>query len=578
MKYVKEIYQMKAEQQIERLLDEAVEELLSEELSLLERTTGRSSNQYNFDNNSTKWSETLIGKLFKKLTNIVTLNGLLTRKFKNVVGVKSNLLKRLANKLEEKIDRLPAEYLDRTVEVDLATRKLAYYDEMKKFFNDMSASTSVANAKTATANLASALPQLLVDLDISKSEAFSFDSEVKEKIKATKTLSAKLDKLDGDRQYDFSKYAAALGDKNEIVAKSTELAAKMHADIKQASKQKKVSNFIGDEDSPKTGKISGATKSMYDIVAIINKASDLYTEEYVGEDDRTVSKRDDRLFTVWEEKVMEILSTKADILPEPLKRYISASLQKDFKKYNVSSGDYSKNILDELNNIEATLVKAKEKEKKIEMQPDAVSGDKSTAMSIGYRKMDKGIRVQELQYKNSIIILKFAKGTMKEGNKVADLTKHVLVLTPLDMTRPNAFTCALTPSDDMYDNMRLTSGVTFNSTNMNMDSIGMVVDSYTLKMNFMIRSFYYAVVSERMFGPGSRFEAVCYKSDTNVDIKPNLDKPFATVEGVIEEVYGTFGTDGKIAYLDPSEVKKVFSTTHANFKALTQHYKVSKNL
>lgn len=578
MKYIKEIHHIKAEQEIEKLLDEAILELLEEETSLFERSESRSSNKYNFDNNSTKWSETLVGKLFKKITNIITLNGLLTGKIKDVIGVKSNLIKRLANKLEEKIDLLPAEYLTRSNEVDLATRKLSYYDEMKKYFSTMTPQTSIETATSATNKLITLLPDLLKDLDTSKSEAYTFSEEVNQKLKSLKSLKAKIEKLDINKQHDFSRMASTVADKNDIVSKSTELAAQMKDSVKSAAEDTSIGSFTSSE--KKGGKVSGATKSMYDIVAIVNKAYDLFTYDDDSDDDDdyrkgSSRKRDNRLFKIWEDRVMQILSVKSDILPEPLKKYIGSSLQKDFRKYKTLPGENSKNVLDEINNIDNVLVQAKKK-KDTMPETDAVSSEKSTAMSFGYRKMDKGLYIQENQFKNSPVVFKFSSGTYTEGSFVYDLTKTILVLMPADMTGPNIFTAVLTPSDDMFDNMRTTTGVPFNSDTMKLETIGQFVETESSKAEFRIRTFYYAVVTGRKFGQNSKIEMHCYKP-SNLDA-PQLGKPHATVVGTLEAAYGTFGTDGRIMYLDPTEVKKMFNTTSANFKALTQHYKTSKEL
>lgn len=577
MKYIKEIHHIKAEQEIERLLDEAVSELLEEEMSLFERSEGRSSNKYNFDNSSTKWSETLIGKLFKKITNIITLNGLLTGKIKDVIGVKSNLIKRLSNKLEEKIDLLPAEYLTRSNEVDLATRKLSYYDEMKKFFAMMTPQTSLESAIAATNKLITILPDLLKDLDTSKSEAYSFSEDVNQKLKSLKSLKSKIEKLDVNKQHDFSRMASTVADKNDIISKSTELSAQMKDAVKGAAEDTSVGSFTSSE--KKGGKVSGATKSMYDIIAIVNKAYDLFTYDDDSSDDdddrRNVRKRDNRLFKIWEDRVMQILSIKSDILPEPLKKYIGSSLQKDFRKYKTVPGDHSKNVLDEINNIDGVLLQAKRK-KDAMPETDAVSSEKSTAMSFGYRKMDKGLHIQENQFKNSPVVFKFSSGTYKEGSFVYDLTKTLLVLMPVDMTGPNIFTAILTPSDDMFDNMRTTTGVPFNSDTMKLETIGQFVETESSKAEFRIRTFYYAIVTGRRFGQNSKVEMHCYKP-TSLE-EPQLGKPHATVTGTLEAAYGTFGTDGRIMYLDPTEVKKMFNTTSANFKALTQYYKTSKEL
>jgi len=592
MRYIKEMHHIKAELEIERLLDQAVDEMLREEFSLLEGS-GRTGNDYNFDNGA-KWSETLVGKLFSNIWRLVTLNGLLTSKFKDAVGVKSNLLKRLANKLEQAIAKLPAEYLDHTTAIDTDTRRIAFYSDVKKFFEEMSKPDLKQDvALKIIGDLIVSCESVMSGLDLTKKEPMDLEAEVKPVLNEAKRLEKRVSKLDPTKTVDYNRLAQGVANKNDIISKYNALSAKLKTILVDAAKDKKVGEFTetvtqgsvrstykhkgttgGDDYSGSGSRVSGATRSMYDIIAIINKAHDLYVTHNV-EDGKEYDQRDPRLFKLWESMVMKIMSKKGDLIPLTIKKYINSSLHEGFKKYEVKGEYGTQNILDELNNINSIINKV-EKGDRVTQKPDieAFNSDKSSSATFGYKAATGVIVIRNTQFENSPIILKVQKGEFfQNGAKLLDLKDNLITILPTQMTSQKVFTGVLSWTDDIFNSIKTSSGFTFDTDKMDLESLGSVVydDRATLK----IAEYYYAVFSTRLFSKGTQMEILCYSPIDDMQKALNENKPAARFVITLSEVYTTMGLDNNIVYLDPPEVRKIFGLGNQNFKKLDLYYKTN---
>lgn len=595
MRYIKEMQHVKVEQEIDFLLDRAVVEMLREEFSLLERS-GSSSSDYNFDNGA-KMSDTLVGKLFGKIWKLVTLNGLVTNKLGDIFGVKSNILKRLANKLEEAIGKLPSEFLERSSMLNVDTRRLVFYDELKTFFDAIvkpSLKTDVAIK--IFGDLIVACESVVKDLDLTVEEQKGLDDEVQVVLKEAKNLEKKLLKLDPAKNVDYIKLSTMVANKADIISKFNALSAKTKSVLTNVAKEKRVGDFTEtttsgstrstyrykggvDDDSVSGERVSGATKSMYDIVAIINKAYDLYMIHEEGEDGKEHLKRDSRLFKLWEKLVMKILGSKGDLLPLTLKKYVNSSLHEDFKKYEVKgeSGYTSRNVLDELNNIDSIINKV-EKSDRTGSKPDVkldtavFNSGKSTSATFGYEASAGKVVVSHNQFENSPIILKVSSGQYFENDvKLRDLKDNLITILPTQMSSAKMFTGVLSWSDNIFDNVKTTSGFRYDVDAMHMETLGsmIMIDQSVLK----IGEYFYMAVNSRGFSRGTELEILCYSP--LIDVKKALvdNKPTAKFIVTVSDVYTLKGLDNNVVYLDSAEIRKIFSLGQTNFKLIDQYYK-----
>jgi hypothetical protein len=331
----------------------------------------------------------------------------------------------------------------------------------------------------------------------------------------------------------------------------------------------------GDSYNGSGARVSGATKSMYDIVAIINKAHDLYTS-FEQNDEKGYDKKDERLFKLWESLVMKIVARKGDLIPLTLKKYINSSLHEGFRKYEVKGEYGTQNILDELNNINSIIDKVEKSDRKTEKPTvDVFNSDKSQSSTFGYKAATGIVVVRNNQFENSPIILKVSKGEFYQNNvKFMDLKDNLITILPTQMTSPKLFTGILSWTDDIFNNFKTSAGFTFDPDKMDLESLGSVI--YNDSANLKIGEYYYAVFSSRSFSKGTQMEILCYSPKD--DIKKLLIEnkpPAARFVLTLGDVYTTMGLDNNIVYLDSSEVRKIFGLGNQNFKYLDLHYKTN---
>lgn len=583
MQFLKSKEERNVDRQIEKLFEDAIEELLFEERFLLERSSGKSSNRYNMDNDSTKWSETIVGKLFGKITNVLTLNGFLTKKFKDIFGVKSNLLKVLATKLEATIDKIPAEYLNKSTELDLDSRKLAYYDEMKKLAQNFeNPNLNKEQALTILSDFIAVINSLSVDLDTTNKDVALFNDVLKNKKKQLETLEKKFLKEDPLRKPDFGKLAKSVLDKVEAISKYNQIAAKLKMDMRRTIRSDS-SSFGNSMQSDKlSGGVSSATKSMYDVVAIINKAHDLYTNDETSDEDRDKdTNKDQRLFKIWEAKLLDVMSRKSDIIPEPLMKYMNSSLKPNFSKFNVGSDKYgnSSNVLDELANI-TNIVKKAELNRKRDIASnkpvDVMDTSKSSSSKFDYKLVDKGVKIQDNNLKNSPLIIKIHNGELHIEDKKYSASGKYITILPVKMTSSNKFSCVVSITDDFLDNLTTTSGFLYDSSTLNtkfMDT-GLLED-----LGVEIDEFYYAVTNVRNLNLGGTFELICY--DPNKDIKTLVNTNTYSariVVNTIESIHYLHGLDNKPVYLDSKQISDRFKLGGIPFKTIDQYFSTNNKM
>lgn len=525
----------------------------------------------------------MIGKLFNWVIKVVTLDGFLVDKFKDAVGAKSFIIKNLANRLEKAIDALPGEYVQRNEEIDVQTLEMRYYTELLNIIEtlnksrDFSIKKIVGELEESIANLKS----ISSDLDIKNDTQSKIAKEIEEEFKIINPILTKakstLEGLSSEEQitktgFDFSKGIEKLGNKTEIKNKLDAIKAKMINIIKNEKNEAKVS-----------------TESMYKIVSILNKARNLYMEEdkegetyYRGNKRETVFHPNRRLFSLWEKKVLEILSRKNDIIPKKLLAYINNSLASvDPIKYNVEvSRGVEKNVLDQLADVDIATDEVERKfnpkrdlDKERVTPIDVIPQGKSTSSGMHFKEHERLMIKQEtLLY--SLISIQAYNGVIEIFNEKKDKTNELKFngfsfnFIPTRVYINNQVLGIVSLNLSTFQNSSTVSGAKIDITNLSTENI---------KEFRQDSHYYWGVLDEKNIQVGGKRctiklynPGISYTNHNLVETYGDLTEMIAIEK--IGKIKVLYGNDDKIVQFNKKFLETNFNLTSSGYRAVESYF------
>lgn len=538
--------------------------------------------------NNTKWSETMIGKLFNWVIKVVTLDGFLVDKFKDAVGAKSFIIKNLANRLEKAIDALPGEYVQRNEEIDLQNLEMQHYNTLLNIIETLNKSRDFSIRKICS-DLESSiinLKSIKSELDIKNEAQSKIAKTIEEELKIVEPILAKakstLEGLSNEEQatkvgYDFSKGIEKLGNKTEIKKNLDAIKAKMLNIIKNEKNEAKVS-----------------TESMYKIVSILNKARILYMEEdkegetyYRGNKRETVFHPNRRLFSLWEKKVLEILSRKNDIIPKKLLAYINNSLASvDPIKYNVEvSRGVEKNVLDQLADVDIAVDEVErkfnpkrdsDKERERVTPVDVIPQGKSTSTGMHLKDQER-ISITQESLLRSMININVSIGNLFLFNEKRDdveqmkFDSYSVIFVPTRTYVNGLVLGILSLNANVFQNAP-TSG----SAHIDVNNLGFNQSEFWRKDEH----YYWAVLNKKDLQSNSNYLIKLFNpgvSYTNKNLLETYDDLIESLAinraGKIKVVYGN---DDKVVEIDKRYLDKKYNLDSTGYRSIDQYFNANK--
>jgi hypothetical protein len=555
---------------LEKNLNESIDHLLNEDIMLLER--GRSYN----DNESS-----LLGKAVKSVfgflgKSAVSLLSPLTDKIKDVIGIKSNILKNLLAKLDQAIEKLPEEYIEKNEEVNNVSLMLDFYTALKAM-TDFIAKEDVYK-KT---EFISKLNEYIISYqDISKSivsnteDAKNFLKTLEEFIASTKELiqDAENDKgvdINGIINIETKNY---LNDKNirYDINKNLETLKLKFSNIVKTSRDRSGMNMDNDSHN-----VKGATRSVYEIIAITNRAVDIFTtEEKDEEDDRYSKSKNDinkRLFKIWEKGILGILAKKGTVIPKPIQKYINSSLTSNFVKYKGSDRDQS--ILDELADIDTAINKTKalSRTTRKNTNVDLFNAGKPNSDKMYFKEVEN-INITYKDYMNAVIVLECRTVRMqsKEFRMNNETVNNVAIaLIPVSFKTGLFISVLLFNESGLVD---LTTN-TANKKSFDADLLDSIKSSFIQgSLKTINNSFYYIAIEGKILTKGHTISGKIYNPSSKIkDVVDVKDKDFL-FRADISKINVLTSEDSKIVSIAASDMASTFDINTINFKELEKHY------
>lgn len=553
---------------LEKNLNESIENLLNEDIMLLER--GRS---YNDDESS------LLGRAVKSVfgflgKSAVSLLSPLTDKIKDIIGIKSNILKNLLAKLDQAIEKLPEEYIEKNEEVNNISLMLDFYTSLKQ----MTDFISKEDVYKKTEFISKLNEYATTYQDISKSivsnteDAKNFLKTVEEFTSSTKELiqDAENDKgvdINGIINIETKNY---LNDKNirYDINKNLETLKLKFSNIVKTSRDSSGT----DTDSHN---VKGATRSVYEIIAVTNRAVDIFTtEEKDEEDDRYSKSKNDinkRLFKIWEKGILDVLAKKGTVIPKPIQKYINSSLTSNFVKYKGSDRDQS--ILDELADIDTAINKTKAlvRTTRKNTNVDVFNSGKPNSDKMYFREVGN-INVTIKDYMNSVIVLECS--TVKMQSREFRMNNETVSNVAIALI-PVSFKTGLFISVLLFNESGLVD-LTTNTANKKMfdaDLLDSIKSSFIQgSLKTINNSFYYIAIEGKILTKGHTISGKIYNPSSKIKDVVNIkDKDFL-FRADISKINVLTSEDSKIVSIMAADMTSTFDINTANYKELEKHY------
>jgi len=555
---------------LEKNLNESIDNLLNEDVMLLERGRGYSDDESSLLGRAVKSVFGFLGK------SAVSLLSPLTDKIKDVIGIKSNILKNLLVKLDQAIEKLPEEYIEKNEEVNNVSLMLDFYTDLKAM-TDFIAKEDVYK-KT---EFISKLNEYIISYqDISKSivsnteEAKNFLKTLEEFTRSTKEL---IDDAENDKGVDINgviniETKNYLNDKNirYDVNKNLETLKLKFSNIVKSSRDR--SNMPADSDSHN---VKGATRSVYEIIAITNRAVDIFTtEEKDEEDDKYSKSKNDinkRLFKIWEKGILDILAKKGTVIPKPIQKYINSSLTSNFVKYKGSDRDQS--ILDELADIDTAINKTKAlvRTTRKNTNVDLFNSGKPNSDKMHFREVDN-INIIHKDYMNSVVVLECS--TVKMQSREFRMNNETVSNVAIALI-PVTFKTGLFISVLLFNESGLVD-LTTNTANRKMfdaDLLDSIKSSFIQgSLKTINNSFYYIAIEGKILTKGHTISGKIYNPSSKIkDVVNVKDKDFL-FRADISKINVLTSEDSKIVSITPVDMASTFDINTANYKELEKHY------
>jgi len=530
--------------------------------------------------NNAQWSETLIGKLFNWTFRVISLDGFLTDRFKDLIGAKSFIIKNLARRLEKTIDKLPGEYVQRNEDLDFQNLEMQFYDELLKLINIMNGSKDIPIGKIYDDinKTIDVIDQIVIELNPKDVEQSKLLEIIKAKQKVlieiqtkVKTNMNTLTDTEANEKtgYNLSKFSDLIGDKNDIKRKVDTSKAKLINTIKTEKDGAKIS-----------------TESMFKIISILNKARNLYMEEdregetvYRGNKRETVFNPNRRLFSLWEKKVLDILSRKSSIIPKTLLAYINNSLASvDPLKYNfeVEPG-VEKNVLDQLSDIDRAMGSANKKFGKSRVLPtDIIPQGKSTATSL-HLKAHERLTIKQDTLLRSMIDIQIGKGNLsllndrKDDTELQGFDGKSLIFVPTRTYVNGMVLGVLSFSPTVFDKAPTSGKAIINIKELEFDGDFWRKDPH----------YYWGVINSKdltvngnylmkIFNPGTTYTN---KGLMKLDDEMMIE---TVIVNKLERLNALYGNDDKIVEVDKKYLEKKFNFNSTGYRSIDQYFNSNK--
>lgn len=529
--------------------------------------------------NNAKWSETMIGKLFNFVFKVITLNGFLVDKFKDIFGAKSFILKSLSRRLEKAIDALPGEYVERNSEIEFQDIEMSYYTVLLNIIEILEKSEDYVLIKLSiiVEDSLKELIELKSKLDVKDKKHSLLIREIENSIKDINKLIEKIksviknipsDEVEDKKGFNFKENLKDIGDKSDIKKKLGKVQYLLKNRIK---------------DSKDNASIS--TKSMFKIVSIMNKARDTYMEAdqegetiYKSNKRETIFKPNERLFSVWEDKVMKILQRKNDIIPKKLSAYINSSLASiDPDKYKIDIGEReARNILDELSDVDRALEKV-EKAKSSKTPVDVMDKEKSIATSFHFKTNSRLIITKDLLL-NSLLEFKIDSGNaillnpQKDDTEVESIDKSKVYFVPT-RTYVNGMSVGIFSfNPEVFNGAKTSANNTFDVSEQSFD------ESDFWKSG---PHYYWAVLNKKDIELGKNYIIRIFNPGHTItpDRLEKMDNETLYEQIVISDLDGIrtlYGNDDKIVALREKYLVDKFNFKSTGYKSVVQYFNSNK--
>lgn len=536
-------------------------------------------NEAGIQSNNAKWSETMIGKLFGFAFKVLTLNGYLVDKFKDALGAKSFIIKNLAKRLEKAIDKLPGEYVQRNEDIDSKNIEMQFNDEVLKIMDVLnnSKNTPIGKIQEKIENSRLYLNNLINELDLKNDKHASIIKDIESKIVKLDTLINKISRItdqlsdvdiDTKTGYDISNVSKILGERSVIKRKNDLLKSELTNTISSAKEDVKLS-----------------TKSMFEIISILNKARGIYMEDVDGETifkgnkKETVFSPNRRLFDLWEEKVLKILGRKSSIIPKKLLSYINNSLASvDPVKYNFEiSPGVERNILDQLSDIDTAMAKVETKFTKSKIPHDVIPNGKSKSDTFYLKKHDRIIITQSSWLRNILAFKADVGNTFTYDEKRTDTEQHsiddkTIFFIPSRTYVNGNVLGILSFSPDVLNGIKTNSGNKFDVKDLDLSG-----DEFWRKDPH----YYWAVLDKKDFTTGDNIvfkilnPGISFTNDRLAKLHDN-----SLFESVVinrlDSIRGTYGDDDKIVEVDKTYLAKKFNFNSSSYRSIDNYFNSNK--
>lgn len=553
---------------LEKNLNESIEHLLNEDIMLLERGRSYSDNESSLLGRAVKSVFGFLGK------SAVSLLSPLTDKIKDIIGIKSNILKNLLAKLDQAIEKLPEEYIEKNEEVNNISLMLDFYTSLKQM-TDFIAKEDVYKKTEFISKLNEFVTKYQ---DISKSivsnteDAKNFLKTLEEFTRSTKEL---IDDAENDKGVDINgiiniETKNYLNDKNirYDINKNLETLKLKFSNIVKSSRD----SSDTDMDSHN---VKGATRSVYEIIAITNRAVDIFTtEEKDEEDDRYSKSKNDinkRLFKIWEKGILDVLAKKGTVIPKPIQKYINSSLTSNFVKYKGSDRDQS--ILDELADIDTAINKTKAlvRTTRKNTNVDVFNSGKPNSDKMYFREVGN-INVTIKDYMNSVIVLECS--TVKMQSREFRMNNETVSNVAIALI-PVSFKTGLFISVLLFNESGLVD-LTTNTANKKMfdaDLLDSIKSSFIQgSLKTINNSFYYIAIEGKILTKGHTISGKIYNPSSKIKDVVNIkDKDFL-FRADISKINVLTSEDSKIVSIMAADMTSTFDINTANYKELEKHY------
>jgi len=556
--------------------------LKSREQFLMEKLEVDLITEAGVQSNNAKWSETMIGKLFNWAFRVITLDGHLVDKFKDIFGAKSFIIKNLAKRLEKAIDALPGEYVKRSEEIDFKNLEMQLYDELYKTIEMLkkSKNTPIGKIHKNLLQTEDIISKVISELNPKDEEESKALKTAQTKMKVIESLLTRVKEITNDLTeseadsktgYNLESAADKIGDKNEIKRTLEEIKASLMNVVTSGKDKAKIS-----------------TESMFKIVSIMNKARDIYMEEdregetiYRGNKRETMFKPNKRLFNLWEEKVLKILSRKSSIIPQKLLSYINNSLASvDPVKYNFEiEPGVEKNVLDELSDIDRGMGKVRKKfsSDKSATPVELISSEKSKANAFHFKthekvtiKQDTLLRgLMELDIDTGNIFLFNQERTDTEQSSGNDVS---IFFVPTRTYINGMVLGVMSFNPDVFDNAPTTGGGKINNSDLSFeDSDFWRKDSH----------YYWGVLNKKDISSGGTYVMKIFNPGLTITPdrllkQDNESLNESVVINKLEKSRALYGNDDKVAEIDKKYLEKKYNFNSTGYRSISQYFNSNK--